>query len=156
MKSLKITPPAGYEIDTENSTLEEIVFKPINITYTKICKELFKDKLYHSTGNGEVVNTEFTNGYEHLPNNAGSSRQVKKVLALNMLINIAAYFNSKRTLVLNQYYTIIYEKSYNSYNVYHADVNYTHGVDIIFKDKKDALAVINNPDFRNILDTVYK
>lgn len=29
MKTVKITPPDGYEIDREKSTLEEIVFKPI-------------------------------------------------------------------------------------------------------------------------------
>lgn len=27
-KTLKITPPEGYEIDREKSTIDEIVFKP--------------------------------------------------------------------------------------------------------------------------------
>lgn len=29
MKSMKIIPPKGYEVDKENSTFEEIKFKPI-------------------------------------------------------------------------------------------------------------------------------
>ena len=29
MKSMKITPPEGYEIDKENSTFGDIKFKPI-------------------------------------------------------------------------------------------------------------------------------
>lgn len=30
MKTLKITPPSGFEIDKDKSTFEEIVFKPID------------------------------------------------------------------------------------------------------------------------------
>ena len=156
MKSMKITPPEGFEIDKENSTFENIVFKPIDITYTRICKELFKDEFHYITENGEIGRRGLTKGYEHLPNNTGSTTQVRKILALNMLINIAAYFNSKRTLVLNKFYTIVYDKINDKYDAYTVNINYIYGVNVVFKDKKDAQAVINNPNFRNILDTIYK
>ena len=47
MKNLKITAPAGYEIDKEKSTFENIVFKEIKKevterikTFSDVCKEL--------------------------------------------------------------------------------------------------------------------
>ena len=38
-------------------------------------------------------------------------------------------------------------------------VDFTYGVDtndIFFKNLKDARAVVNNPNFKEILDTIYK
>jgi hypothetical protein len=40
MKNLKITAPEGYEIDKENSTFENIVFKPIEKSLPKTWEEL--------------------------------------------------------------------------------------------------------------------
>lgn len=40
MKQLKITPPEGYEVDTEKSTFEHIVFKPIQKQLPKSWEEL--------------------------------------------------------------------------------------------------------------------
>jgi hypothetical protein len=47
MKELKIEIPKGYEIDTENSTFEKIIFKPLENTYPKTwkaCIRLLKTK----------------------------------------------------------------------------------------------------------------
>ena len=47
MKNLKITAPEGYEIDKENSTFEEIVFKPIKKELPKSWEEFVgKEKGY--------------------------------------------------------------------------------------------------------------
>ena len=40
MKTVKITPPEGYEIDKEKSTFEEIVFKPIEKKLPKSWEEI--------------------------------------------------------------------------------------------------------------------
>lgn len=40
MKNLKITPPEGYEIDKEQSTFENIVFKPLKKALPKTWEEL--------------------------------------------------------------------------------------------------------------------
>lgn len=40
MKTVKITPPEGYEIDKEKSTFEEIVFKPIEKKFPKSWEEI--------------------------------------------------------------------------------------------------------------------
>ena len=40
MKTVKITPPEGYEIDKEKSTFEEIVFKPIEQRLPKSWEEI--------------------------------------------------------------------------------------------------------------------
>lgn len=42
MRTQKITPPEGYEIDKEKSTFEEIVFKPIKKELPKRWEELEK------------------------------------------------------------------------------------------------------------------
>lgn len=156
MKTMKIIPPEGYEIDEEKSTFKEIVFKSIELTYGKICQELFNDNLYYSTSEGiigRIVNTE---GYRERPNNATSSRQVEKILALNKLYNVAVYYNRKHLSVANRYYTIIYSRSEDKYDTLYTNVNYVSRADVIFNRKEDAQAVIDNPNFRTILDTVYK
>ena len=40
MKNLTITPPSGYEIDKEQSTFENIVFKPLKKALPKTWEEL--------------------------------------------------------------------------------------------------------------------
>ena len=157
MKSLKITPPAGYEIDTENSTLEEIVFKPINITYTKICKELFKNKTYYTTIQRLVICPRFTEDGANLCNNVASEEQVHKILALNKLMNIAYYYNKLHDSDDNGVlYGITYHVKSDMYSTCTLGLNANYGVMVLFKRAEDAQAVIDNPDFRNILDTVYK
>ena len=52
---------------------------------------------------------------------------------------------------VNKYFIV-----YNS-NIYKVDYNWTSIYDrIYFKNKKDAQAVIDNPNFRDILDAIYK
>ena len=55
MKNLKITAPEGYEIDAQNSTFENIVFKPIKKELPKSWEELgFIEPGYHVTTDSEV------------------------------------------------------------------------------------------------------
>lgn len=59
MKSQKITPPEGYEIDREKSTFEEIVFKPIKKELPKTWEELEKIDGYWVDGDCEIYKMEF-------------------------------------------------------------------------------------------------
>ena len=55
----------------------------------------------------------------------------------------------------NKYkYYIIYKGGYDTYEVDYNSI-YTNS-NIYFKNKEDAIAVINNPNFRDILDKIYK
>lgn len=93
-KEIKIQVPEGYEIDRENSTFECVKFKPKELTYDDIAKELFLNKVAYFIGtNGSPVAIEMANfNYPEL-NNAVSRQQCERLLAINQLMNVAYYFN---------------------------------------------------------------
>ena len=136
---LTIEIPEGMEIDTENSSLAEgiIKFKPKYITYSKIVNSF-----------NSITNT---NIYIH-------SSDTKKLKAIAQLMNIAKYYNgdwkpSWRNS--DEYkYCIMYNSINNTYAIDY-NWNYTRN-SIYFRNKKDAIAIINNPNFRTILDAIYK
>lgn len=95
-KEIKITPPEGYEIDKENSTFEKIIFKKIEkkLTYDNIIEKLFANKKYYYIGNlGEIIGNTSRGFYDKNPNNAPTSHQLQRLLAINKLMNIAYYLN---------------------------------------------------------------
>lgn len=92
-KEFKVIVPDGYEIDVENSTFECIKFRPKKLTYEEIAKELFENKsAWWYSAIGMIVNNKISKDYED-PDNATSEKQVKKLLALNKLLNVAKYLN---------------------------------------------------------------
>lgn len=134
---LTIDIPEGMEIDLENSDLAKgiVKFKKKDITYKNI-----EDALSSENYAGAVINT--SNGI--------------KLEALNKLMNIAKYYNGDWKLDWsdsNEYkYSIIYNR-----NTYKVDHNWTSiSSNIYFKNKDDAQYVIDNPNFKDILDTIYK
>lgn len=155
MKSMKITPSKGYEVDRDKSTFEEIVFKPIIPNYDSISKESFKNKRYYITSNGDDGYLTDPDGYESSPNNAISVEQVRKILAINQLVNIATYYNSMR-ICGDDLYSIAYHSKSNKYSTYTVDSDVYYSTIVLFRSAVDAQAVIDNPNFRNILDTLYK
>lgn len=158
IKEIKIDIPEGYEIDKENSTFECIKLKPIKkyITYKDVCDNIFAEKCgYYIGPSGNICDTtleEFT--YD--ANNAPREIQLKRLLALNQLMNIAYYYNDKRYIRIGYY--IGYDKLDDKYFVEKLDNNFTKkaGMAAIFINAKDAQAVIDNPNFRSILDTLCK
>lgn len=142
---LTINIPEGMEIDLENSDLTKgiVRFKQSTITYEDVEDAL---KLcIHSKG--IIVNE----------NNSS------KLVALSRLMNIARYYNGDwepdwnisnwNTYRESKYY-IYYKNSENKYEVGCAtDVNWGN---IYFKSRDDVKSVIDNPNFRTILDAIYK
>lgn len=156
-KELKIQAPEGYEIDKENSTLECIKFKPIkkNITYKDICNTLFtKEWGFFISTSGDIEEEMLDYYAASEKNNATNRKQLEKVLALNQLLNIATYYNSK-VKEPDDLYTISYNNFYDSYCV-STKTCYITGMTALFTRKEDAQEVIDNPNFREILDTIYK
>lgn len=154
-KELKIEAPKGYEIDKENSTFECIRFKPIkkDITYKDVCANIFNEQGYYINSWGVVrfntLGVDRVNG-----NNAINEHQLKRLLALNQLLNIAEYYNKKHLEQDYTLYCIISEDEYRviAYKEFHCLL----GVIALFNSKEDAQAVIDNSNFREILDTIYK
>ena len=134
---LTINIPEGMEIDTENSSLAEgiIKFKSKCITYSKIINSF-----------NSITNT---NVYIH-------SSDTKALKAIAQLMNIAKYYNGDwkpNWSDPSEYkYFIVYNNS-----TYIVDYNWTSIYNkIYFKNKKDAQSVIDNPNFRAILNAIYK
>ena len=159
-KEIKINIPEGYKIDKENSTFECIKFKPIkNITYEDCCKKLFPNyKGFYINAWGEIAN--IANNFSLEPsasiNTAPNKKQLERLLALNQLMNIAYYYNNYK--YIEKGHMICYNKEQECYEV--LSVNNTYykftAMDPVFKKAEDAQAVIDNPNFRSILDTLCK
>ena len=156
-KEVKIQAPEGYEIDKENSTFECIKFKPIKryITYEDICNSILK-KGYYTNSYGEIIgNYICAVNLRAGKNNATNKKQLERLLALNQLLNIAEYYNTLHTRNISNN-TILYDYVNQAYVTASASTTYSRGIEVIFNRKEDAQEVIDNPNFREILDMVYK
>ena len=135
---LTIHIPKGMEIDLEKSKLAKgiIKFKKKAITYDDILQ-------FYATDFGGI----------RVPNHC-----IDKILAISQLMNIAKYYNGDWKpdwSNIDEYkYYIIYDGSDNTYTIADNSI-YTYS-NIYFKNSEDAIAVISNPNFRDILDAVYK
>ena len=136
---LTINIPEGMEIDLEKSNLTKGIIKfKQNTTYEDVENTLKLDK----NCTGIIVN----------------KNNIHKLCAISKLMNIAKYYNkdwkpdwSKQS---ESKYYIIYDNSNNTYTVDYNN-SYTFN-NIYFKNREDAIAVINNPNFKDILDNIYK
>lgn len=135
---LTIDIPEGMEIDLENSDLAKgiVKFKKKDITYDDIL---------------QAYATDF--GGIGVPNHC-----IDKILAISQLMNIAKYYNGDwkpnwGSLMESKYY-IYYSTRSNTYGV--SNTSSTNYGNIYFRLYKDAKAVIDNPNFRDILDAIYK
>ena len=135
---LTIDIPEGMEIDLENSDLAKgiVRFKQSTITYEDVEDTLKLGKNCKSI----IINES----------------NASKLVTLSRLMNIAKYYNGDwkpNWSDQNEYkYFIIYKG-----DIYKVDYNWTIiSNNIYFKNEKDAQAVIDNPNFRDILDALYK
>lgn len=131
--------PKGMEVDVEKSDLKAGI-----ISFKK--KKLF---CYE-----DVIDTLIDRGLRPVVANVTNSN-VEKIVALDKLMDIAKCYNGdwkpdwKNS---NEYkYNIMRT---NEYGITSSS-NYNEGA-IYFKNKEDAQAVIDNPNFRSTLDAIYK
>ena len=155
---LTIDIPEGYEIDTENSTFKCIKFKPIKkyLTYKEIAEKLNKDICFFIE-KGKIQSYAQYASYDN-PGVANSYRQIEKILAINQLMNIAKYYNGdwKPDWSNSKENKFCIKFDYHKDRLY-VDYNNSIGAgDVFFKNSEDARTVINNPNFRDILDAIYK
>lgn len=134
---LTINIPIGMEIDVENSDLKAGVI-------------MFKKKLINYNDVWSTIITKSVSSKVEL-----FVKNQNKLAAINKLMNIASYYNGdwkpdwknsgeyKYNIMRTGAYGITTSSIYNEGAVY-------------FKNKEDAQAVIDNPNFKNILDEIYK
>ena len=159
-KSLKINIPKGYEIDKENSTFECIKFKPVKryITYEDVCNNVLEAG-YYTNSYGEIVGSIIhAVNLRTGKNNATNKKQLERLLALNQLLNISEYYNRKSKITKELRYKITYIEYTGQYDIHFHNVgdDIKYGIEVIFNRKEDAQEVIDNPNFREILNMVYK
>lgn len=136
---LTIDIPKGMEIDTENSDFTKgiIKFKPKYITY---------DDIVNSANSIDSINALV------------QSSDMIKLEAIEQLISIARYYNKDWRPNWDNSKEKKYLIKFDSYaGEFFVDYDLTINLGgIYFKNKEDAYSVIDNPNFREILDTIYK
>lgn len=149
MGKLIIDIPKGYIVDNKNSTSSQIVLTPTtNSTYKEICEKLMSEGAYYIDIDGTITYDSYIGTY----GNANPKCDIlKKLLAINKLANIAYYYNRE---LCKDGFVIYYADNNKKYQIKTASINF--GDIAIFKTREIAQIVINNPNFRNILDTIYK
>lgn len=136
---LTIDIPEGMEIDLGNSNLAKgiVKFKKKDITYENVEDVLKLGKNCKSI----IINESNTS----------------KLVALSKLMNIAKYYNKDWKPDWYSYaskFSISFNHTSRKYIVDSSD-SMTSG-NVLFKKSEDAQAVIDNPNFRDILDAIYK
>lgn len=157
-KEIKIKVPEGYEIDKENSTFECIKLMPIKkeLTYEDVAEELFHNTCYYTNRHGEIVTTIGLIATKD-KNNAITKKQLYRLMALNQLFNIAEYYNRKNPKEEKKIHCINFDKRNHEYFIQDYTCSIVvRGLIPIFNNKEDAKAVIDNPNFKEILDLIYK
>ena len=148
LKSVEFDLPNGYVIDKDNSDLDKgiIRFKRKWLTI----EEMYKLK--------PIVACEYV-----IPSIAINASSRKKIVSLANLMDIARYFNGDWNYNANSDecgYMIAYDKTitdicgYQVINI-NADTDMYFG-NVMFKNEADAKYVIDNPNFRDILDNIFK
>ena len=144
LNDLHIDCPKGYSIDVEHSDLSKgiIKFKNDNITF----EDIYKDN-----------NIDYATSLVILSEN----KLFDKLLCIAKLIDIANYYNKGWKPDFNNKSTYKYVIQYNGIENKHTHYSVDYDVClnrccVYFKNQEDAQDVIDNPNFRDILDTIYK
>lgn len=144
--------PNGYVIDKEHSDLDKgiIKFKSKWLTLEQMYN-MAKATNYH-TYLSEIKDSKDDKTCEVR----------EKLIALANLMDIASYFNGGWEYNVTEKvvgYSIAYYKFVEEPHYSVCEINnyvYTYYGSPVFKNKADAQYVINNPNFRSILDIIFK
>ena len=141
---LTIDIPEGMEIDVEHSDLSKgiIKFRNNNITL----EDIYEDDNIDYAANLVILS---------------ENKLFNKLLCIARLIDIANYYNKGWKPDFNNKTTYKYVIQYNGIENKHTHYSVDYDVClnrccIYFKNQEDAQAVIDNPNFRDILDAIYK
>lgn len=135
---LTINIPDGMKIDVENSDFESgvIKFKKKDITIQNVYGYILS--IFSKTG--------------------ALKNKTKKLDAIDSLMSIAMFYNKDWkpdwSNIDERKFYILYDNRDESYTT---EFNTSYSTNMVyFKNKEDAQAVIDNPNFREILDAIFK
>ena len=92
-KTVKITPPEGYEVDKEKSTFSEIVFKKIENSLPMSWEELGVIKGSFVSSNSIIDNLYMTNAVDINQNLFPTKEEAKAMLAMAQLCQLRDRWN---------------------------------------------------------------
>ena len=146
VKTLQIKVPTNFKIDIEASDLDKgiIRFKNKWLTLEQLYKN-YKNRAYHFAYRDSIK--DFSNN---------------KLVALANLMDIASYFNDGWEYNITKEdvgYAIAYYKFVEAphYSVCKIENSvYTYYGNPVFKNEADAQYVIDNPNFREVLNNIFK
>ena len=152
VKALQIKAPINFEIDVEGSDLDKGIIRFKN-------KWLSLEQIYNM-----AKATNYHTYFSEIKDSTGDKTcEVReKLIAIANLMDIASYFNGGWEYDVNQdvvgylisYDRFVKEPCYNiRKNNSTTDVYYGNPV---FKNEADAKYVIDNPNFREVLDKIFK
>ena len=121
-----------------------------------VCDNIFaKNHGYYISPSGNICYTPLKE-FAYDADNAPNKKQLEKLLALNQLMNITYYYNHHK--YVEKGYIITYNREGCCYGIMDDNSSYYKltAIDPIFEKIEDAQAVIDNPNFRSILDTLCK
>lgn len=145
LKSVEFDLPNGYVIDKDNSDLDKGI-----IRFKR--KWLTLEQLYNSMSENNISKYR-DNCMNFSPN---------KLLAIAKFMDIARYFNGDWEYHITKevvgyaiaYYKFVAEPHYSVREIDNSV--YTYYGNPVFKNEADAQYVIDNPNFRDILDKIFK
>lgn len=152
LRPIELALPKGYVIDKEHSDLDKGIIRFKN-------KWLSLEQIYNMA-KATNYHTYLSEIRDFTDDKSCTVRE--KLIALANLMDIASYFNGGWSYDVNQYvvgYLISYDRFVKEpcYNIRKnnstTDVYYGNPV---FKNEADAQYVIDNPNFREILDNIFK
>lgn len=147
INKLKVCLPKGYKIDSCNVATGILTFKKEYITLDDVYNKLISEHkdLYSDCINVNKNIEEYTKRFDYM-------------LALANLLDIAQYYNGNWKPDWSndsQYkYYINYDNDNDNYTI-SSNTIWNQGT-VYFKNKEDVQAVIDNPNFRDILNKVFK
>lgn len=145
LKSVEFDLPNGYVIDKDNSDLDKgiIRFKRNWLSIKEVYDALFEHK--------EVTYRQNLKDFSNI-----------KMLAIANLMDIARYFNGDwnySTKCNDMGYSIAYDDSTKEpcylTRTENPDTDIYYG-NVVFKNEADAQYIIDNPNFRDIIDVIFK
>jgi hypothetical protein len=152
LRPIELALPKGYVIDKEHSDLDKGIIKFKN-------KWLSLEQMYNMA--------KATNYHTYLSEIKDSTDDKsctvrEKLIAIANLMDIASYFNGGWEYDVTEkvvgysiaYYKFVAEPNYEVYKIDNSV--YTYYGSPVFKNKSDAQYVIDNPNFREVLDNIFK
>lgn len=145
LKSVEFDLPNGYVIDKDNSDLDKGIIR--------FKRKWLSIEQLHNIMQENNISMYYDNCMNFAPN---------KLLALANLMDIASYFNGGWEYNITEevvgysiaYYKFVAEAHYSVCKIDNSV--YTYYGSPVFKNEADAQYVIDNPNFRNILDKIFK